>query len=193
MTASAAFDKTLGQLTAAQCPAHTKRPRRAVICRTVKPLQTIPWAEGPGRVWEMWSDCCRREFVWHPISSSLSSNLGKTCRTCRLFYAYMENILYHCPHPQNVHLQACLWEHNCCYVVVKGRERESPPSPRHSSEGGNILSHNCRRTENWRKKEKREREKQTDGWVVAGNVSWTAVHGNEGIETEWPREKSKEI
>lgn len=38
----------------------------------------------------------------------------------------------------------------------------------------------------------RERERKRDGWMVDGKASWAAVQGNEGIETEWLREKAKE-
>lgn len=67
-------------------------------------------------------------------------------------------------------------------MLVEGRERKGKPpslSPQHSSEGRNILSHNCRRTENWR-------EREREGWMVDGKASWAAGQGNEGIETEWP-------
>lgn len=113
MPAWKAFDKTLGQFTAARCLAHTKRPRLTIIYWGVKLLQTIPWAIGPGHV------------VWlSPEGICLTSNSKfikqqsqETCSTCTLFHTYTGNVLYHHAQP---HICCHFCEDNCCSVVCDG-------------------------------------------------------------------------
>lgn len=74
-------------------------------------------------------------------------------------------------------------------MLVEGSEREGKPpslSPQHSSEGRNILSHNCRRDREL------ERERERDGWMVDGKASWAAGQGNEGIDRVAELESQRE-
>lgn len=158
-----------GNFPAAQRLVHPKRPRLSIIHWGVKMQQTIPRAIVPGHFWDMWPDCCQRQFVQHPIPSSLNSNRRKCAACVDCFMPTWGNSLYH--HSQThellfLHVQLLL-----CSCDVSWREwaRGKAPSlsPQHSSEGRNILSHKCRRTENWR-----EKERERDGWLM---VKWVGL------------------
>lgn len=168
-----------GNFLAAQRLAQPKRPRLSIIHRGVKMQQTIPRAVVPGHVWDVWPDCCQRQFVRHPIPSSLTSNRRK-CATCGdCFMPTWGNILYH--HPQThtllfLHAQLLL-----CSSDVSWREwarGKAPLSLTSAQLGGtkHLIS---------QLQKDGELEGEREGWMVDGKASWAAGQGNEGIETEW--------
>lgn len=134
------------------------------------------------------SDCCWRQFLWHPISNSLNGNRRKRVSRVDCFTPTWENIFYH---RAQTHIYCCCGALNWCSVVlmVVKREREGKPFSLTLVQLGGR-KHLISQLQKDREFE-RDRERKRDGWMD-GKASWAAVQENEGIETEWLREKAKE-
>lgn len=173
-----------GNFLAAQSLAHPKSPRLSIIHRGAKMQQTIPRAVVPGHVWDVRPDCCLRQFVRHPIPSSLTSNRRKCAACGDCFMPTWGNILYH--HQQTHTLLFLRAQLLLCSSDVSWRERaggKAPLSLTSAQLGG--TKHLISLLQKDRELE-REKERERDGWMVDGKASWAAGQGNEGIETDWP-------